>query len=98
MEQETITVLSPVARVLSKDLTKTPRLKTLNGKVMGILWNTKPNGDILLRRIQEVLSARFHLAGVIWQQKPKSADVAAPAEIIRELALKADFVVAATCD
>jgi hypothetical protein len=98
MEQGMITVLSPIAKVFPKAVVKTPRLETLNGKVMGILWNTKPNGDIFLRRIQATLSTRFTLAGVIWQQKPKSADVPAPADIIRELALRADFVIAATGD
>jgi hypothetical protein len=98
MEQGKITVLSPVPKIFPKEMSPASRLDTLNGKVMGILWNTKPNGDILLLRIQEVLSNRFKLAGVIWQQKPRSADVAAPAEIKRELALKADFIVNATGD
>ena len=98
MEHGKIMVLSPVPKMVSKEILPTARLDTLNGKIMGILWNTKPNGDILLRQIQEVLSTRFKLAGVIWQQKPRGADVPSPAETIRELAMKADFVVIATGD
>lgn len=98
MEQGKITVLSPLAKIFAKQVAPASHLDTLDGKVMGILWNTKPNGDILLQRVKEVLSSRFKLAGVIWQKKPRGADVAAPAEIIRELAIKSDFVVAATGD
>jgi hypothetical protein len=98
MEEGKIVVLSPVPAMVSQKMSPAPRLDTLNGKVMGILWNTKPNGDILLRRIQEILSNRFKLAAIMWQQKPRSADVAAPSDMIRELAMKADFIIAATGD
>ena len=98
MRQRNITVLSPLAKLVTKQIPLASRLDTLDGKVMGLLWNNKPNGDILLRRIEEVLSSRFNLVDVIWHKKPKGADVSASAKIIREFGLKADFIVAATGD
>jgi hypothetical protein len=98
MEQRMTTVLSPVTKIFPKEISKATRLNTLDGKVMGLLWNTKPNGDIMLRRIQEVLSSRFKLAGVIFVEKPRSADTPAPDDMIRDLAFKADFIIASTGD
>jgi hypothetical protein len=91
MGQGVITVLNPTGRAVSREFRRAPRLVDLNGKVLGLLWNGKPNGDILLRRIQESLAGRFNLSGVIWRKKP-AVDVPAK-EILRELALKADFII-----
>ena len=91
MGQGVITVLDPTGRAVSKEFRRAPRLADLNRKVLGLLWNGKPNGDILLRRIQESLADRFNLSGVIWRKKP-AVDVPAK-EILRELALEADVVI-----
>ena len=87
----TITVLDPTGRAGRRDISASPRLCDLNGRVLGILWNGKPNGDILLRRIQESLAGRFNLSGVIWRKKP-AVDVPAK-EILEELAREADFII-----
>ncbi len=97
MGQGTITVLNPAAGSFAKELPVAGRLHDLNGKVLGILWNSKPNGDILLRRIQTVLAQRFNLAGIIWQQKPR-ADIPVTKEVLKELTLKADFIIAGQGD
>jgi hypothetical protein len=91
MGQGVITVLDPTGRATPRAFRQAPRLDDLNGKVLGILWNGKPNGDILLRRIQESLARSFKLSGVIWRKKP-AVDVPAK-EILRELALEADFII-----
>jgi hypothetical protein len=91
MGQGVITVLNPTGRAVSREFRRAPRLVDLNGKVLGLLWNGKPNGDILLRRIQESLARSFKLSGVIWRKKP-AVDVPAK-EILRELALEADFII-----
>ncbi len=74
-----------------------PRVHDLNGKVLGFLWNTKPNGDILLMSIKEHLSQRFHLAGTKWYQKEAVA-VPAPENIISGLVDNSDLVINAVCD
>ncbi|MFC1909143.1 hypothetical protein ACFLXD_04735 [Chloroflexota bacterium] len=91
---KTITVLDPTAKSGAKELPIAPRVNELNDKRIGFLWNGKPNGDILLLRIKELLSARFHFTGSDWQQRigvTVSADDATA--IIEELARTSDLVV-----
>ena len=96
MGQGVITVLDPTGRAVPREFRRAPRPVDLNGKVLGLLWNGKPNGDVLLRRIQESLAGRFNLSGVIWRKKP-AVDVPAK-EILRELAQGADFIINANGD
>lgn len=84
-------VLDPTARAQARDIPIASRLDNLKGKVLGILWNTKPNGDILLRRIQERLSERFHLSDTIWRQKSRAAIPGT--DIIKEFADTVDAVI-----
>ncbi len=95
--RKTIAVLVPTARPRVKEVSIAPPVHDLNDKVLGFLWNSKPNGDILLRRIEELLSRRFHLAGTRWHQKPSVA-LAADAAAIEELTSTADVVINAIGD
>ena len=54
-----ITVLNPTGRAGGRNLSVASRPVDLNGRVLGILWNGKPNGDILLGRIRDALARRF---------------------------------------
>ena len=92
MVERTIAILDPTARPRAKGVPTAPRVDDLNGKVLGILWNRKPNGDILLRRVKELLSERFRFGDTIWRQK-FTASVPAGSEVIRELADSADVVI-----
>jgi hypothetical protein len=96
MIPETVAVLYPTASAQAGDMPIALRLDDLNGKVLGFLWNTKPNGDILLRRIQERLSERFHLNDAIWRQKPGAA--MSGGQIIKEFSETVDAVVNAVGD
>jgi hypothetical protein len=91
MIQRMIRVLNPVANMVAKQAPISSRIPTLNGKIAGILWNGKPNGDILLSRVLDLLKARFSLSGYLWRQKSKF-DVADPA-LINELASGSDFII-----
>jgi hypothetical protein len=96
MVSEMMAVLDPTAGAKAKDIPIAPRLEDLNGKVIGLLWNTKPNGDILLRRIAERLCKKYHLSNTIWRQKPGAAMSAGP--IIQEFSETVDAVVNALGD
>ena len=96
MTPETVAVLYPTARAKARDVPIAPRLDDLNGKVLGLLWNTKPNGDILLRRIQERLAERFKLSNTVWRQKPGAAMSAG--NIIKEFSETVDAVINALGD
>ena len=59
-----IKVLSPVAKSIIQEKELAPRPQDLNGKVIGLLTNTKPNADIFLERVGGLLAARYNLVEV----------------------------------
>ncbi|MFC1928689.1 hypothetical protein ACFLXK_03680 [Chloroflexota bacterium] len=92
-----IFVLDPTAKSSFEEASIVPRVNDLNGKVIGFLWNGKPNGDILLRRVKEQLSKRFCLAGTVWQEVLKPVEPAETAAI-EELTRTSDLVIIASAD
>ena len=97
MATRTITVLVPTVEQVNKEIPIAPRAHDLNGKVLGLLWNSKPKSDILLLRIKEQLCQRFRLAGTNWQEK-SNAGVPADAATIEELTHNSDLVIVASGD
>ncbi len=94
---KTIIVLDPTAKAKVKDIPMVPRVRNLNGKAIGFLWNSKPNADILLLRIKEQLSQRFLPAGTNWYQK-RTATIPAEVTTINELVNTSDLVINAIGD
>jgi len=98
MESKTVIVLDPTAPPSNDETRAAPRLHKLEGGArIGFLWNTKPNGDILLSIIKERLSQRYHLAATPWYQKDGPA-VGAPAPVLSELAANSNLVITAIAD
>ena len=89
--QRTIKVLNPVGNVVTKNAPISARIPTIHGKTVGILWNSKPNGDILLNAVLELLKSKYKLTGHVWKRKMKF-DVADQA-MINELAAGSDLVI-----
>ena len=54
-----IEILIPIAEPKIKNISINPRIHDLNRKVVGFLWNEKPNGNFLLQRIRENLIQKF---------------------------------------
>src|SRR5579864_6904510 len=53
-------VLNPTAESWGGTKSKlAPRPASLDGLTIGLLWNGKPNGDLALKHVGEVLQARF---------------------------------------
>ena len=52
-------VLNPVANTLAKVGGMAPRPNELSNKRVGLYWNAKPNADIALHRVEELLTKRF---------------------------------------
>ena len=94
----TIEILIPTAEPKIKTIAVNSRLNDLNGKIVGFLWNEKPNGDILLQRIKDHLSQRFNLADTVWGQVEAVHIPAEDAPEVKQLGTKADAVVIATGD
>lgn len=56
----TLEVLNPTGKVVSAPFLKpAPRIADLNGKRIGLLWNGKKHGDLVLERIAEASEERF---------------------------------------
>jgi len=94
----TIEVFVPTAEAKIKKLAVNPRVQELNGKVVGFLWNEKPNGDILLQRLREHFTQKYKLAGTEWGQIGGLHVDVEKEPVLKELAHKADTVVIAVCD
>jgi hypothetical protein len=52
-------VLNPESEYETSEQTIAPRLPGLQGKKIGLFWNGKPNGDILLNAIEKALEERL---------------------------------------
>lgn len=74
-----------------------PRPSALDGKVIGLLSNNKPNSEPLLRDVAELLGERYAVASVIEANKG-SHRIPAPPEMIADLAERCDAVIAATAE
>ena len=94
---KTIAVLDPTAKPRIKEITTASRVHGLNDKTIGFLWNSKPNGNILLLRIKEQFLQKFHGTETGWSEK-FSATFAAPADTIEELTRTSDLVINAIGD
>ena len=80
-----ITVLNPTAppRQLRTDMA--PRSDDLRGKAVGFLWNSKPNGDVLFQRLEQLLREKYEVPAVLYRRKP-TASIPAAAPVVDELA------------
>ena len=80
-----ILVLNPTAppRELRHSLAARPA--DLRGQSIGFLWNTKPNGDLLFARLEELLRRKYEISGVLHRSKPTSS-VPAAGPVLNELA------------
>jgi hypothetical protein len=59
---------------------------------VGFLWNSKPNGDALFSRLEELLREKYEITMTFYQRKP-TASLPADDKVIEELATTADAVV-----
>ena len=84
-------VLSPLA----PRPTPPSRRPSLGGLRIGVLDNSKPNADVLLRCVAEALAARAGGATIRRWTKPGSSR---PAEMIQEIAAAADVALTGTAD
>lgn len=74
-----------------------PRAQSLDGAIVGLLWNGKHNGDKLLKSLGNLLARELPVKKVLFQLGAESGKPA-PAAILDEMASKCDVVVAAAGD
>jgi hypothetical protein len=90
-------VLDPRLERSSRIVTPAPRLDSLAGKRLGILWNNRLGGDRLLKHVGDVLKETDGLRDVYFTKKTFVGN-AAPAEIIDDLVTKVDAIVVGVGD
>lgn len=77
--------------------TMAPRLKSLEGKVVGLLDISKPKGSYFLDRVEELLKERAHPKAILRRIKPTFAKPA-PEDLRAELLASCDVVIEALAD
>ena len=97
MITKTIIVLDPTAKPRSREFKMAVRPDNIEGKVLAFLWNTKPNGNVLLDRFAQRLNERYHFTQMVNRVKP-SASLPATEDVLDELSARCDFVVIAIGD
>ena len=56
-----ITVLNPTAPPRELRTAMAERPADLRGKAVGFLWNSKPNGDVLFQRLEQLLREKYEI-------------------------------------
>ena len=88
-----IEILDPTLRI-DEVIALAPRLQSLEGKVLGLLDNTKEKADVFLTTLGDCLREQFGVKTVLKQRKASYSLVATPA-IIAELSETCDCVITA---
>jgi len=97
MQNFEVTVLNPTAGPATGRFSHAPRLDTLNGKVIGAIWNSRVHGDKVITSVVELLKARYGIKDFVLRKKPFLGNVA-PKEIVDELAARCDAVITGVGD
>lgn len=94
-----VEVYDPTVKIEKKTIEINRGIGNLNGKVIGLVDNGKPNYDIFLARLEELLCQRFNFSGVVHVRKGEK-DTGAPlnAADIEQLGKKCQVVINGICD
>ena len=92
-----IVMLDPTVDAAPAPFTPAPRLKSLKGKVIGLLDNSKMNSDEMLKEIGDILNDKYGFKEVIVRRK-HSASLPPKPEIADEFVQKVDAVIAGIGD
>jgi hypothetical protein len=93
----TIKILDPTIAADHAHSTQAKRVADLDGKVLGLLSNSKVNGDHLLELVRQRLATRYRIQGVVTMTKANASRVADDG-LLDALARECDAVVTAIGD
>ncbi len=98
-------LVNPAGAMKVTPIKLAPRITTLEGKTIGLKWNQKPNGNILLDRVAELLKQKYPTAKIIkfYDVEPSTVPQTANDEQARQKAkiiasYKPDIVIGSQCD
>lgn len=97
VERQTLVVFDPTEEPISVEAHLAPRIDSLDGKVLGLLDNSKLNADRFLDLLEQELREKYRLAGVVRARKPTASRVC-PDETLADMAARCDAVVTAVGD
>jgi hypothetical protein len=90
-------LVDPTVPARTRTSKRAPALASLNGLTIGLLWNSKVNGDRLLTETAALLQSRF--GGKVLPIVTKSnASAPAPAELLTDLSPECDYLITASGD
>jgi hypothetical protein len=93
-----ILVFSPTGTMRGKEKIGAPRLSSLNGKRIGVIWNGKLGGDVFLDRVSEVLTERFDVTIVERVNDRGDTNKVIEQAVVNRLVATCDAVVIGTGD
>jgi len=98
-------VVNPAGAVKVDPMKLAPRITSLEGKTIGLKWNEKPNGNIFLDRIAELLKEKVKNVKIVkfYEVEPKTVPQTANAGEAKMKAkiiagYKPDIVIGSQCD
>ncbi len=98
-------LINPEGVVTIKPIELAVRLDTLEGKTVALRWNGKPNGDLFLNRIGDLLTEKVKNVKIIkvWEAAHDTAVISSNPERSKGItativSLKPDIVIAASAD
>ncbi len=97
MTSKTVSVLNPISIIESRKLEIAPRLSDLEGKVVGLLDNGKPNAERLLNEIACLIGQRYNLTEVVRKRKNSQSGPCSP-EMFDDLIQRCDLIINAMGD
>ena len=89
--------LDPRGSSTHQDTGIAARPASLDGLTIGLLSNNKPNSELLLRDVADMLKREYAVKDVVEANKG-SHRIPAPAEMIADLAERCDVVITATAE
>ena len=92
-----ITIIDPAAEDDVQKSALAPRLATLQGAHVALIDNAKHMAEEFLRETEALLKTRYGVSNVTYFRK-RNPSVAAPPEVLRDLASKCDAVVHGVAD
>lgn len=90
-------LVDPTVTANLKPSHRAPALASLDGCTIGLLWNTKVNGDRLLTETAALLQSRFG-GKVLPIVVKRNASAPAPADTLTNLSPECDYLITASGD
>ena len=85
-------VLDPTGEVYRASRSRAPRLDSIQGKVVGVLDNHRPESKVFMDILGEVLLRDYEVSGVIRRSKP-NISLPCPEGMFQELLRDTDCLV-----